>query len=195
MTKFFATFGIIIFLFLLVGVLLGYEFHSKVMTPFEVSIDLFKSMNGHANFFSYKNLLGQVYSSSFMFMFKILLFSLLTAMFINKYRNLYKNIDAFKRFEIISMKNCEGYDKYIGGASLSFYPVNIIIAPFYLPIMMARSKRLSDFALKIQYAIMMMIYCVLSLVLVLPATLLLYVKSVLNGVYIWFTRHREDYRG
>mmetsp|Transcript_30416 Transcript_30416/g.46592 ORF Transcript_30416/g.46592 Transcript_30416/m.46592 type:complete len:126 (+) Transcript_30416:830-1207(+) len=125
-----------------------------------------------------------------MYLFKVLLLSLLGAMFINKYKVLFQNIDAHKRFNIIRMKNSESYDKYVGGATLTFYPINIIITPFLIPIMIVRSTRVSDFALKIQYTLMVVLYCFIIAVLVVPAVPLLYLKAVVNALYIVFNRVR-----
>mmetsp|Transcript_11811 Transcript_11811/g.18168 ORF Transcript_11811/g.18168 Transcript_11811/m.18168 type:complete len:85 (+) Transcript_11811:1094-1348(+) len=83
-----------------------------------------------------------------MYIFKIMLLSLLAAMFINRYREEFKNIDAIKRFKIIRLKNSKSYDKYCGGATLTFFPVNILLMPFLLPLFIMRSPRASDFALK-----------------------------------------------
>jgi len=116
-------------------------------------------------------------------------------MFVNKYRNVYVSIDAHKRFSIIKMKNSLAYDKYVGGATLSFFPINIVALPFLLPIMILRSSRLSEFALKVQYSIMVVLYCMLLILLLPVALLLLYLKMVTNQVYVSFHRIREDYRG
>mmetsp|Transcript_11804 Transcript_11804/g.18141 ORF Transcript_11804/g.18141 Transcript_11804/m.18141 type:complete len:135 (+) Transcript_11804:1243-1647(+) len=130
-----------------------------------------------------------------MFIFKVLLSSLLAAMFINKYNSVYQNIEAHKRFNIIRMKNSESYDKYVGGATLSFFPVNIIILPFLLPIMMIRSPRLSEFALKIQYSVMLFLYCMCILVFIPLSVVLLYFKGIVNAFHIFFNKVREDYKG
>jgi len=130
-----------------------------------------------------------------MYLFRVLLYSVLSAMFVNRYKDVYLNIDAHKRFNIIKMKNSLAYDKYVGGATLSFFPINIVALPFLLPIMILRSSRLSEFALKVQYSIMVVLYCMLLILLLPVALLLLYLKMVANQVYVSFNRIREDYRG
>ena len=84
-----------------------------------------------------------------MYIFKVLLMSLLSAQFINKYQEVYTNLDAYKRFNIIRMKNSNSYDKFIGGATLTFFPINILCLPLMLPLMLFRSRRASDFVLKL----------------------------------------------
>ena len=130
-----------------------------------------------------------------MFVFRMLLLSLLAAMFINRYKEVYYNIDAHKRFDIIRMKNSESYDRYVGGATLTFFPINIVVLPFLLPLMLLRSSRLSEFALKVQYSLMLALYCLILLLLVPVAVVLLYLKMIINSINICFNKIREDYRG
>mmetsp|Transcript_12406 Transcript_12406/g.19390 ORF Transcript_12406/g.19390 Transcript_12406/m.19390 type:complete len:168 (-) Transcript_12406:968-1471(-) len=130
-----------------------------------------------------------------MYIFKVLLLSLLAAMFINKYEEVYKNLDAHRRFNIIKMKNSVAYDKHVGGATLTFYPINIMVLLFMIPIFSIRSSRASDFALKIQYMVMVLLYGIVICVFVVPTIPILYVKCLINTIYIGFTRKREDYKG
>ena len=75
--------------------------------------------------------------------------SLLAAMFINRYKIVYVNLDAFKRFTIIKSKNSIAYDKFIGGVTITFFPINLIMLPFASPIIIFRSKRASELLLKL----------------------------------------------
>jgi len=110
--------------------------------------------------------------------------SLLAAMFINKYKVVWRNLDAYKRFDIIKAKNSISYDKFLGGITMTFFPVNILILPFIPPILAIRNARASDFLLKGQYVIMMIIYSFIAGAAIIPATPLLYIKSVSNAIYI-----------
>jgi hypothetical protein len=47
------------------------------------------------------------------------------------------------------LKNSISYDKFIGGVTLTFFPINIIMLPFSLILTALRSKRGSDIMLKI----------------------------------------------
>jgi len=116
-------------------------------------------------------------------------------MFINKYKQVWTNLDALRLFKIIKLKNSVAYDKFLGGVTLTFYPINIIVTPFIIPLVSMRSARASDFALKMQYVVMMLLYCVLALVVVVPLTPILYAKVVLNSIYIAFNNKRQDYKG
>lgn len=84
-----------------------------------------------------------------MYIFKVLLMSLLAAMFINKYKQVWKNLEAYRRFNIIRLKNSVAYDKFLGAVTITFFPINILMLPFIPPITMLRSARASDFLLKL----------------------------------------------
>ena len=130
-----------------------------------------------------------------MYIFKILLMSLLAAMFINRYKTVWVNLDAYRRFTMIKLKNSISYDKFIGGVTLTFFPINIIMLPFSLVLTGLRSKRGSDIMLKIQYSIMMVLYCIISALMFIPAAPILVFKIYTNSIFILLTNKREDYKG
>lgn len=130
-----------------------------------------------------------------MYLFKVLLMSLLAAMFINRYQTVYVNLDAFRRFTIIKLKNSISYDKFIGGVTLTFFPINIIMLPFSLILTALRSKRGSDIMLKIQYSIMMILYCIISALMFVPIAPILLFKTYANSIFIFLTNKRETYKG
>lgn len=121
--------------------------------------------------------------------------SLLSAMFINKQAEVMQNLDAYRRFNIIKLKNSEAYDQYIGGVTLTFFPISILMLPFMIPIILFRSSRISDFALKIQYAFMMTLYFCLAIIVLIPVIPLLYAKIIINSIYIAGINKREDFKG
>ena len=84
--RFFMTFGLIIGLFMLIGRMLGSELKNEHASFFTVFLDLFNAFNGNMNSEAYKIPIGQTYIAIFMYLFKILLMSLLAAMFINRYK-------------------------------------------------------------------------------------------------------------
>merc|ERR1712166_444378 len=49
--------------------------------------------------------------------------------------------------------------------------------------------------LKIQYSIMMILYCIISAVIFVPAAPILVLKIYTNSIFIFLTNKREDYRG
>lgn len=147
--RFFSTFGLIIGLFLLIGRMLSSELKMETASFFVIFLDLFNAFNGNMNAEEFTMPIGQSYIAIFMYMFKVLLMSLLAAMFINKYKQVYKNLDAYRRFNIIKLKNSVAYDKFVGGATLTFFPINIVMLPFIVPIISFRSARASDTVLKL----------------------------------------------
>jgi hypothetical protein len=74
--------------------------------------------------------------------------SILAAMFINKYKQVWRNIDAYRRTNIIKMKNSVSYDKAIGGVTLAFFPLNIVALPLIPIVTTFRKDSVSDFVLK-----------------------------------------------
>mmetsp|Transcript_30418 Transcript_30418/g.46594 ORF Transcript_30418/g.46594 Transcript_30418/m.46594 type:complete len:246 (-) Transcript_30418:419-1156(-) len=146
MIKFFLTFGLIIAVFLMIGRLLLYELKKD---KFYIFIDLFDAINGNQNFDDFTKPVGQVYIASFMYIFRVLFISLLAAMFINKYKQMFTQLDSFRRFSIIRQKNAVVFDKYIGGVTMTFFPINMLMVPFIIPILYIRNARASDFVLKL----------------------------------------------
>lgn len=134
--------------------------------------------------------MGQSYIAIFMYIFKVLLMSLLAAMFINKYKEVWRNLDAYRRFNIIKLKNSVAFDKYIGGVTLTFFPINILMLPFIPFILFFRSSRASDFLLKLQYGFMMVMYCILSGLFIVPFSPILYIKVVVNAFFIAFNNRK-----
>lgn len=130
-----------------------------------------------------------------MYSVRILLISLLASMFINRYRQVYANIDAYRYLRIIKLKNKVAFDKYVGSITISFFPLNLIMVPFIPIIIKSRSPKISDFILKIQYGIMMVFYSFLALFLIVPLAPLLYGKILLNCFFIAMNNSRQNYRG
>jgi hypothetical protein len=116
-------------------------------------------------------------------------------MFINRYKVVFKNLDALRRMNIIKLKNSSSFDKVIGGVSITFFPISIILLPFIPAVVMVKSERLNDFILKMQYVILVIFYCVIAVVLSAPIFPLLYFKAVLNSIFILMNNKREVYKG
>ena len=130
-----------------------------------------------------------------MFLFNIILTSLLAAMFINRYKTVWSNLDAYRRFMIIKLKNSVSYDKFIGGVTITFFPINLVMLPFSIPIIIFRSKRMSDILLKFQYVIMIVLYCVMACIMIVPASPILIFKVYTNAFFIFATNKREAFKG
>ena len=137
---------------------------------------------------------GKIFIATFVFLFNILLMSFLVSMFINRYRFVFLNIDALRRMKIIKLKNSSSYDKIIGGVSLSFFPVNVILLVPLIFVTIFKSERLSDFVLKLQYSFMVLIFSGLALILAVPILPILYLKCIGNALYIVMKNKRVDYK-
>lgn len=106
---------------------------------------------------------------------------------------MFKNLESFKRFNIIKNKNMGTYDSFIGAVSMAFFPINIIVCPFIIPILLVRSKRINDFFLKLQYMMMVVIYSALAGGTLVCLSPLLLVKMMGNSIYILVYNKREKY--
>jgi len=77
---------------------------------------------------------------------------------------------------------------------MTFFPINILIVPFIIPVLGMRNKRVSDFALKSQYIVMICMYMAVVLMLIIPMLPILYLKSIVNNAYVSWTNSRQDYK-
>lgn len=59
---------------------------------------------------------------------------------------------------------------------------------------MIKNERLSEFALRLQYLVMVLLYGLVMCFLFVPSVPLLYLKSIINVIYIACKRKRQDYR-
>ena len=188
--KFIITFGLLIGLFIVVGMQLTKELKQKDSSVFQIILDIFDAFNGKQNFDDFTFPEGQTFIAFFVYIFNILLLSFLVAMFINKYKFVWKNLDALRRSNIIKLKNSSSYDSVFGSITITFFPFSIFVLPFIVPVVIFKSERLNDFILKIQYCIMIIIYCMLAIILAIPILPMLYAKSLANAVFILFNNKR-----
>ena len=112
-------------------------------------MDIFDGFNGNSDYNDYTMPEGKIFITIFVYLFNVLLLSFLVAMFINRYKFVYKNLAALRRMDIIKLKNSSSYDEVYGGVTMTFFPVSIIILPFIIPIIALKSERLNDFILKL----------------------------------------------
>lgn len=170
-------------------------YRNELFDDHRVFLDLFNAFNGIADYSQFTMPIGQSYIAIFMYCVRILFISLLASMFINRYRQLWANIDAHRYLRIIQLKNQVSYDKHVGCITLSFFPLNIMIIPLIPLIIKLRSPRISDFLLKIQYSIMMLFYSILALFMIFPLAPLLYCKLLINSFFIAMNSNRQKYKG
>lgn len=193
--KFIITFGLLIGLFIIVGTQLQEEVKAQSSSFYQIMLDIFDGFNGKQRFDDYTFPEGQVFITLFVYIFNILLLSFLVAMFINRYKVVWKSLDGMRLMNIIKLKNSSSYDKLYGGVTTTFFPISIIVLPFILPLILFKSERLNEFILKIQYGIMILMYCFLAVAVSVPIYPLMYVKCVINSIYIAVNNKRQEYKG
>ena len=174
---------------------LSTELKVNETSVFQTVLDIFDGFNGKQKFDEFTFPEGQSFITVFVYIFNILLLSFLVAMFINRYKNVWKSLDALRRTNIIKLKNSSSYDKLFGCITITFFPISIIVLPFILPVVMFKSERLNDFILKIQYGFMIIMYCLLAIIISIPMTPILYAKSMVNASYIMMNNKRQEYKG
>mmetsp|Transcript_11820 Transcript_11820/g.18203 ORF Transcript_11820/g.18203 Transcript_11820/m.18203 type:complete len:108 (-) Transcript_11820:1047-1370(-) len=86
--------------------------------------------------------------------------------------------------DIIKMKNNVQFDPLIGGVTMTFFPINVVLLPFIFFVILFKTERVSDFILKIQYTYMILMYCLLGFAVSMIIAPLLYLKSIINGCFI-----------
>ena len=193
--KFMITFGLLIGLFIIVGMQLTKELKRNESSVFQIVLDIFDAFNGKQDFDDFTFPEGQTFITFFVYIFNILLLSFLVAMFINKYKFVWKNLDSLRRTNIIKLKNSSSYDNLYGSITITFFPYSIVVLPFIIPVVIFKSERLNDFILKIQYCFMIIMYCILAVIVAIPILPCLYFKNLANSVFIFFNNKREEYKG
>mmetsp|Transcript_4753 Transcript_4753/g.7168 ORF Transcript_4753/g.7168 Transcript_4753/m.7168 type:complete len:361 (+) Transcript_4753:3338-4420(+) len=116
-------------------------------------------------------------------------------MFVTRYAQAERNIEATKRMDAITLKNNQGYDPLYGAITMTFFPINFVLLPFAPLILLLKSERINDFVLKVQYFVLIVGYAALGLVTSGFLAPLLYLKSVYNAGYLVRANKRERYRG
>lgn len=193
--RFIITFGLLICLFIIVGTQLSKDFKRDKFSLYEIVQDIFDAFNGKQRFAMFTQPQGQIFITLFVYVFNILLLSFLVAMFINRYTFLWRNLDALKRMNIIKLKNSSDYDRLYGGVTITFFPISIVVLPFIPFVVLFKSQRLNEFILKIQYSLMILLYCILAVLISIPLIPILYAKCVCNALYIAINNKRVDYQG
>jgi len=103
------------------------------------------------------------------------------------------NIDAFSRLEAISQKNAAAYDRSLSGVTSTFFPINILMLPFYFPVVLLRNQRISESVLKLQYSFMIGLYFLLAFAFTGVLVPLLYCKMVANSFLILKRNKKEQF--
>ena len=81
-------------------------------------------------------------------------------MFSNTYKAIQENKKSIPLKRILEIKNSLSFDQIIGSVSTTFFPINIFILPFIPIIMIVKNKNTNETFNKMQYTIMILLYCV-----------------------------------
>lgn len=175
---------LIVVTFILVGRILQRLTKFKSTSLIETSMEVFDAFIGNQNYDEFTFPTGVIYLTFTAYVSQMLLIRFLVAMFISKYKKVFKNQDFLNRLTIISLKNSSSYDKRIGAITTSFFPINIILLPFIAPILYFKNDRFNDFILKAQYFVLLGLYSLVAFVMALVLMPIIYLKSVINAAYI-----------
>lgn len=106
-------------------------------------------------------------------------------MFIARYQWVVGDFESVQLMEVIRLKNRASYDPVYSGITLSFFPINILLGPLFIPLLVFKSARLNDFALKIQYVYLVTLYFMLMTIastFILP---MLFLKITANELFLF----------
>lgn len=70
-------------------------------------------------------------------------------MFVLRYAEVHRNMEALNRKEMIRLKNSICFDKFYGAITMTYFPINLALLPFLIPLYNMKSERLNDLVLKI----------------------------------------------
>mmetsp|Transcript_11802 Transcript_11802/g.18131 ORF Transcript_11802/g.18131 Transcript_11802/m.18131 type:complete len:181 (-) Transcript_11802:656-1198(-) len=118
----------------------------------------------------------------------------LSTIFVLRYVKVSKSIEADKRKDIIKLKNVIDYDPVYGAITMTFFPINIVLLPFIIPLLVLKSERLNDTVLKLQYFILIVFYIAMGALISVVLTPFLFIKVALNAVYVGIKNKRTTYR-
>jgi len=78
-------------------------------------------------------------------------------MFSNTYQSIFKNSSAIRLRRILEMKNYLSFDPIIGAVTTTFFPINVIMIPLMIPVIIVKNKKLNEMINKFQYAGMILL--------------------------------------
>lgn len=81
----------------------------------------------------------------------------------------------------------------MGAVTCSFFPINIFVIPFLLPVVLYRSEKMSEVLLKVQFSLMSLIYTFMLMFMMIPVFPILYIKIIINSTFIMFANKRQKY--
>ena len=149
--------------------------------------DVFNMIIGKIDITYYHYPLGDSYLLAASFIAKILLFSFLVAMFVLRYFHVWQNIEATRRMDIIRLKNSQHFDPLYGCITMTYFPINIILLPFVVIVLVLKSERVNNSILQMQYFLLVIAYLFVAVALTVVLVPLLYFKIVANSVFVWYS--------
>lgn len=148
LSKFAKAFSLPLLTILLVGMLNSRDFTAESLNIWDIFIQLFSAFTGEQDFGSFEKYAGQTYLVVFIMLYFVLLLNLLIAMFSNTYQRIYENENAIRLSRILEMKNHLSYDPIIGAVTSTFFPINVIMIPAILPLIIIKNRKLNEMANK-----------------------------------------------
>jgi hypothetical protein len=147
--KFFTAFTLPLGLFVAVGFFNTTEFTSDSLDPWNFFIQLFSAFTGQQDMEQFQQYAGQTYLVLFILIYFVLLLNLLIAMFSNTYQAIYENQNAIRLKRILEMKNHLSFDPVIGSVTSTFFPINIVMLPLMVPVIVVKNRKLNEMVNKL----------------------------------------------
>mmetsp|Transcript_12403 Transcript_12403/g.19380 ORF Transcript_12403/g.19380 Transcript_12403/m.19380 type:complete len:276 (+) Transcript_12403:2325-3152(+) len=148
LSTFFSAFGAIIFIYLAIFRLTHGDIVEGEAGLYDIFKDIFDTFNGHMRQGRYLEA-GEAYMTTFQVLSRVFFLGLLGGLFVLRYVKVNKSIEAYKRKEVIKLKNSISYDSVSGAFTMTFFPINLILLPFLPAVLLFKSERLSDTLLKV----------------------------------------------
>jgi len=131
---FFNSFGVLIFIFFACLRAMSHVLKKDHLSFYNNVVDSIDAFIGRTRLEEFKSPWGITYILTASYVSRLFLFSILISMFIFRYKAVWKSIEAKRRTDIIKLKNSQQYDPQFGAISMSYFPINLILLPFLLPI-------------------------------------------------------------
>mmetsp|Transcript_11798 Transcript_11798/g.18120 ORF Transcript_11798/g.18120 Transcript_11798/m.18120 type:complete len:103 (+) Transcript_11798:1235-1543(+) len=77
---------------------------------------------------------------------------------------------------------------------MTFFPINLPLLPFIIPLILLRSESLSLFVLRFQYLIIALFYFVAGMLLAIVTFPFFFIKLVLNAAYSNYNSKQSSYK-
>ena len=82
------------------------------------------------------------------------------------------------------MKNHLGFDPIIGSVTSTFFPINVIMIPLMIPVVIVKNKKFNEMVNKLQYAGMILLQAFTIMTFQIILSPFMYCKMVINSFNI-----------